>query len=359
MKKIFVILLAAAAAAGCSAGKRFSIEGSGDAFGEMSYVTLKTPPESGYNTIDSVAVKDKSFMFKGSIGEPHMAYLTFVTPDLDEASGIRSVTLPVFLEPGRITVTGENDTIRAIGTPLNDTMTAFDYRLSEMLRESSALIRQGRRSDMEAVRERFMVGVKRSVADNAGNPYGPWLLQYMQRDFRPQELLDAVAMFPAEVQPRFAEACRQAEAKLRTMPGQPYVDIVQKDADGREVTLRSVVETEGNRYVLIDFWASWCGPCMNEVPYLTQTYAAYHNKGFEIYGVSFDNDRNAWLDAVREKDMGWIHVSDLNGWDNQARHDYVVNSIPGNFLVECSTGKIVAYALRGDALQRKIAELLD
>jgi len=98
---------------------------------------------------------------------------------------------------------------------------------------------------------------------------------------------------------------------------------------------------------------------MGEVPFLVDTYAKYHGKGFEIYGVSFDNDRDAWLKAVADKKMTWVHVSDVKGWDNQARHDYAVNGIPANFLVDCSTGKIVATNLRGEDLQAKIAELLD
>ena len=98
---------------------------------------------------------------------------------------------------------------------------------------------------------------------------------------------------------------------------------------------------------------------MGEVPFLVDTYAKYHDKGFEIYGVSFDSDRDAWLNAIESKKMTWVHVSDVNGWDNQARNDYAVNGIPANYLIDCATGKIVATALRGEALQAKIAELLD
>ena len=181
----------------------------------------------------------------------------------------------------------------------------------------------------------------------------------MYYNLKPQEILDIVAMFPAESQEALASIKAEAENALKTQPGQPYIDIAQKNADGKEVTLKSVVETKGNKYVLIDFWASWCGPCMGEVPFLVDTYAKYHGKGFEIYGVSFDNDRDAWLKAVADKKMTWVHVSDVKGWDNQARHDYAVNGIPANFLVDCSTGKIVATNLRGEDLQAKIAELLD
>ncbi|MDE6857170.1 MAG: AhpC/TSA family protein, partial [Alistipes sp.] len=85
----------------------------------------------------------------------------------------------------------------------------------------------------------------------------------------------------------------------------------------------------------------------------------YHDKGFEIYGISFDKNRDAWLAAVADKQMTWLHVSDLTGFDNQAARDYAVQGIPSNFLVETASGTIVATNLRGEALGEKIAELLD
>ena len=149
----------------------------------------------------------------------------------------------------------------------------------------------------------------------------------------------------------------RAEAKMKTDIGQHYIDVVQPDADGNEVSLKSVVENPANKYVLLDFWASWCGPCMGEVPHLKKTYDEFHKKGFEIFGVTFDDNREDWLDAVKENKMNWVHVGLLNGFDNQAAKDYAVNAIPSNFLID-SEGKIVAKNLRGEALYEKIAELL-
>jgi hypothetical protein len=97
---------------------------------------------------------------------------------------------------------------------------------------------------------------------------------------------------------------------------------------------------------------------MREVPHLKAAYDKYHKKGFEIYGVSFDRDREPWLKAIKDKDLNWLHVSAVNYWDNKARHDYAVNSIPANFLVDCSTGKIIATQLRGEEVEKKMEELL-
>ena len=97
---------------------------------------------------------------------------------------------------------------------------------------------------------------------------------------------------------------------------------------------------------------------MGEVPHLKKTYDAFHKKGFEIFGVSFDNGREEWLGAIEKNKMNWIHVSEVNGWENQAREDYVIQGIPSNFLID-SEGTIIARNLRGEALYEKIAELLD
>lgn len=124
---------------------------------------------------------------------------------------------------------------------------------------------------------------------------------------------------------------------------------------GKEIKLSEVVKE--NKYTLLDFWASWCPPCMREVPYLTADYAEYKDKGFEIYAVSYDDDSMAWQGAIKKNGMGWIHVSALKGWECPTQALYGVRSIPRNFLID-SEGNIVAENLRGEALGEKLAELL-
>lgn len=126
-----------------------------------------------------------------------------------------------------------------------------------------------------------------------------------------------------------------------------------------EISLKSVVDRKDTKYVLLDFWASWCSPCMGEVPYLVKAYDKYKSKGFEIYGCSLDERGTDWAAAVKKNKMNWIHVSDLKGWKNAGAAVYGVRSIPANYLIDCSTGKIVATNLRGEKVAAKLAELLD
>lgn len=210
-----------------------------------------------------------------------------------------------------------------------------------------------------AIEEEYESLTDKALEQNLGNFFGVMLLSQQSYGMGGQELLDMIAKFPAELQQTelLTTLKTTAEQKLKTDIGQPYIDVVQNDAQGKELSLKSVVENPENKYVLLDFWASWCGPCMGEVPHLKKTYEEFHKKGFEIFGVSFDSKAEDWTEAVEKNGMDWIHVSALSGFDNQAAEDYAVRGIPSNFLID-SEGKIVAKDLRGDELYEKIAELL-
>jgi peroxiredoxin len=133
------------------------------------------------------------------------------------------------------------------------------------------------------------------------------------------------------------------------------LDFTQPDTTGTPISLSSF----RGKYVLVDFWASWCGPCRTENPNVVESYNRFNSKNFTVLGVSLDRpgQKDKWINAIKEDNLTWTHVSDLQFWNNSVAQLYHVGSIPTNFLVD-PTGKIVARNLRGPALQEKLCELL-
>lgn len=142
------------------------------------------------------------------------------------------------------------------------------------------------------------------------------------------------------------------EINARTAKGKIAPAISMADKDGKIVKLSDFK----GKYVLIDFWASWCGPCRRENPNVVAAYKKYHDKGFEIMGVSLDSKKDAWLKAIAADGLTWTHVSELTGWANTAAIAYGVKSVPASFLLD-PQGKVVGKDLRGEELNKTLAEL--
>lgn len=349
MKKILILAAAAAVLCSCANKNKYAIDGKVEGANSMVYLF-----DEKDNILDSAAVANGAFRFEGVAENPQVAILRDARDDGATFGAM------LILEPGTINVADDAQNPyrkKVTGTSANDAFTNFSTTSNALIKEFRDPATSEERR--KAIEEEYDKLSHTSLEQNRNNYFGVIIIHQLGYEMPGQELLDEIAKFPAELQQHeeLVKLKENAEQKMKTDIGQPFIDIAQPNADGEQVSLGSVVKNPANKYVLLDFWASWCGPCMGEVPHLKKTYEDFHKKGFEIYGVSFDEDRGDWLGAVEQNGMNWLHVSEVKGFDNQAAKDYAIQGIPSNFLID-NQGTIVAKNLRGEALYEKISELL-
>lgn len=150
----------------------------------------------------------------------------------------------------------------------------------------------------------------------------------------------------------FSQSIRAADPKALTV-GAPFPDFEEQDLDGKPL---SVGKFKG-KVVLIDFWATWCGPCIQELPNVLKAYEKYHEKGFEIIGISLDNEKEKLTSFIKAKKLPWPQYFDGKGWESKLGVKYGIDSIPATYLLD-KEGKIIAKGLRGDALEKAVEKAL-
>ena len=178
-----------------------------------------------------------------------------------------------------------------------------------------------------------------------------YILDGVKQDYPLDQLKELVGMFNTES--IYKEDLNDYIAKQERLEvGQPFIDFTLQTKDGENVTLAEMIAQ--NKLTLVDFWASWCGPCRHENPVVKAAYEQYHELGFDVIGVSVDQDEAAWLQAVEEDQLPWTQVRDA---ENKVSEDYMIYYIPSNFLFD-QNGTMVAKGLRGEDLAAKLSELL-
>ena len=359
MKKFGLLAMAALAMVACQDKNAYTITGTYEGAAEGDSVSLQLMEGRKMVDLQKVAVVGGKFEFKGVADSVQVAALT-----------IGDAFCQLFLEPGQIKVDMKADQlVYALGTPNNNAYESYSNDM-KALQEEYAAIAQGAqnpelseaekeeiRKQMGEFEEKYYQAVKNSVIDNVGNDFGLYNLLNNYYYFTPEELAPVlegyVAAFPTNV--RLQRIKANNDLSLETAVGKQFKDFEMADVEGNMHKVSEYVAA--NKVTMIDFWASWCGPCRAEMPAVKAAYEAYKDKGFGIVGVSLDNSKGAWLSAIQNLEMNWAHLSDLKGWHSAAAKLYGVNSIPATVLV-AQDGTILARDVRGEAIQQKLAEIL-
>ena len=205
--------------------------------------------------------------------------------------------------------------------------------------------------------------VLRSFINNSKNPAGIcFVLDKAKGALSPDELTaliqNATNRFPqhtglAEFKKSLTQQPGSETSSTYALLNQQAPDLTMQSTDGKNISISSFK----GKYVLVDFWASWCSPCRQENPNVVAAYNKYKNKNFAILGVSLDDDKAAWIKAISDDHLTWNHMSDLKQWESSAVSAYHFDGIPFNVLID-PQGKIIASSLRGEALEQKLSEVL-
>jgi peroxiredoxin len=317
---------------------------------------------------DSTFAKNGVFSFTGKISQASYYMLRIAGKEY------RGVGL--FLAPGKTTLKGHADSLsKAVitGNPYNKQWQEWLVSWGKITAQARPMYMRldsaskgGKVKESPEERKIFEDGMK-SLEEQTEVAVTAFATKYPQSPVSPFIIMDRFVNYPNPEMEAKTWAILGKEAKgsfygkkisehqkiaLKTAIG-ATPDFAVADTSGKTVKLSSL----RGKYVLVDFWASWCGPCRKENPNVVKAYQQYHDKGFDIMSVSLDTNKDAWMKAVAKDNLTWNHVSDLKGWKSPIVTEYGIHAVPTSFLLD-KDGKVIAKDLRGEKLEEKLKELM-
>lgn len=317
---------------------------------------------------DSAIIKNNAFVIKGTTPEINMYWFTF------ENNPNALPNAPFFIDQSDINVSINEDSLynarikagkeQEYYATYVSLMKKFGVQQQQLYQKYNEAVQRNDGSTITQLQSEFATlneNVKKTLKDmikaHPNSPVSGYII-YQEFNNNPnisvQELEQIVSYLDKKfLDTKFGKLAMQKLNQINgTAIGKKIMEFEQNDPDGKKINIRSF---EG-KYVLIDFWASWCGPCRMENPYVVAAYNKYKDKGFTVLGVSLDQNKNAWLKAIEKDGLTWTHVSDLKGWGNEVAQSFGISSIPQNILID-KQGIIIAKNLRGTALEEKLKEI--
>lgn len=363
MKNVLTLLVFALAVFSCQTAKdEFSIKGTVTGV-ETGKVYLQKLVDGQPQSVDTADIVGGKFSFKGKMEIPDLRFLRLNEQDY---------FAQFFLDNSNITVNAYKDSLRSTkiaGSPTQDIFQIFISEMEKLNKDVMAL--QGKyqnalstgntneaekaKIDYQAMVDNNKVYIKNFVKEHPNSVVSAFIvLTQMVEELDDTELETITNSFTPEIgASEYVVKLKELVAeKKKTAVGVEAPDFTMNDPEGKPVQLSSL----RGKVVMIDFWASWCAPCRQENPNVVKLYQQYHDKGFEIIGVSLDRTKEEWVQAIKDDKLSWIHVSDLQFWQNTAARLYSVNAIPQTYLLD-KEGKIIGKGLRGEQLEKKLKEL--
>lgn len=372
--KIIVATLLSLSSSFCMAQDKFDISGKLSGLGSEKKVILTYVNSEGKSVIDSALVKGGKFSISGTTAFGNKAYLSLVPVEKDTTKKQTGADYTDFyLEKGKYKVVGTDSmaTAKITGTKVQSDYLEFKAKTDELLAQFKDITQRFTKVWYAKVKDTVAIKAiqaeARPVHAKIEAELDSFIFShpdsYVTIDLITENktsVIDPVVFEPFYkiLSPRVLSSfsgkkltARYDKAKQISLGKK--VDFTQNDDEGNVFKLSSLK----GKYVLVDFWASWCVPCRAENPNLLKAYNQLKDKNFEIVGISLDETKAAWLNAVKHDGMPWIQVSDLKGFKNEVALRYGISAIPQNFLID-PNGLIIAKNLRGEDVDKKLAELI-